>query len=307
MAAIALGFGAQAARGTAEASGDAAVVATDHRGTKVVLAAAAQRVISLAPHATEMLFAVGAGNRIVGVMPPADWPPEAHMLPQVASNGVLDLERIIALRPDLVIAWPYAAPAQTERLRALGIPVYESNPRTPDDIAVDMERIGVLTGSAAQGARAAASFRLDLARLQRHAAQKRVRVFYEIWPSPLYTLGGGHWVTAALRACGAENVFGDLKLPAPVVTVEAVLAARPDAIIAGTDGGVRPAWLDEWRHWPELPAVAQGNLSTVDANLLHRAGPRFVRGAEALCAVVDDVRQRRSAAVPAAPASPLPR
>jgi iron complex transport system substrate-binding protein len=307
MVAIALAFAAPPGGARAEARRDAGPVVTDSAGTTVVLAAAARRVISLAPHATEFLFAIGAGDRTVGVLPPADWPPEADTLVEVGSHGVLDLERIVALRPDLVIAWPYAAPAQTERLRAMGIPVYESNPRTPEDIAVDMERIGVLTGSAAQAARAASSFRLDLARLQRHAGQKRVRVFYEIWPSPLYTLGGGHWFTAALTMCGAENVFGDLALPAPVVTVEAVLSAKPDAIIAGTDGGVRPAWLDDWRHWPELPAVAHGNLSTVDANLLHRAGPRFVRGAEALCAVIDDVRQRGSAPLPGVRASTLAR
>ena len=115
-------------------------------------------------------------------------------------------------------------------------------------------------------------------------------MFYEIWHQPLYTIGGAHLITQAIELCGGENVFAALSLPAPSVSVEAVLAARPRAIIAGTDGAVRPAWLDDWRRWPTLPAVRAGNLFVVDANLLHRAGPRFVDGVEALCAVLDRAR-----------------
>jgi iron complex transport system substrate-binding protein len=115
-------------------------------------------------------------------------------------------------------------------------------------------------------------------------------VFYEIWHQPLYTIGGAHLISAAIDLCGGENVFRELSLPAPSVSVEAVLAARPSAIVAGTDGAIRPAWLDDWRQWTDLPAVRAGNLFVVDANLLHRAGPRFVDGAEALCAVIDRAR-----------------
>ena len=115
-------------------------------------------------------------------------------------------------------------------------------------------------------------------------------MFYEIWHQPLYTIGGAHLISAAIELCGGENVFRELSLPAPSVSVEAVLAARPSAIIAGTDGAIRPAWLDDWRQWADLPAVRAGNLFVVDANLLHRAGPRFVDGAEALCAVIDRAR-----------------
>jgi iron complex transport system substrate-binding protein len=115
-------------------------------------------------------------------------------------------------------------------------------------------------------------------------------VFYEIWNQPLYTIGGAHLISAAIRLCGGQNVFADLVLPAPSVSVEAVLAAQPMAIIAGTDGAIRPAWLDAWRRWTDLPAVKRDNLFVVDANLLHRAGPRFADGAEALCAVIDRAR-----------------
>src|SRR5215472_1912696 len=144
----------------------APVEAIDATGARVVLAQPATRIISLAPHATELLFAAGAGDRVVGVLSPADWPPEARHLPRVGDARALDLERIVALSPDLAVAWPYLAPAQIERLRALGLPIYVSDPHTPEAIAADIERLGALAGSSdAAGARAAA-FRAKLSALR---------------------------------------------------------------------------------------------------------------------------------------------
>ena len=272
----------------------AALQVIDTTGATVALSAPARRIVSLAPNATELLFAAGAGERVVGVLSPADWPPEAARLPRVGDARALDLERIVALEPDLAVAWPYASPAQVERLRSMGIPVYISDPRTPEAIADDIERLGVLGGSAETATRAASAFRARLAALrERERAVQRVRVFYEIWNQPLYTIGGGHLITAAIDLCGGANVFAQQALPAPQVSVEAVLAARPDVIVAGADGAVRPAWLDAWAAWRNLPAVTRDNLFVVDANLLHRAGPRFVDGAEQLCAALDQARTRR--------------
>ena len=276
------------------AAGAAPVAAEDATGASIELASPAGRIVSLAPHATELLFAAGAGERIVGVLAPADWPPEAARVPRVGTSAGIDLERIVALKPDLVIVWPYLAPAQIERLRALGIPVFVSDPRTPAAIAVEIERLGTLAGTLASAARAAAAFRARLSALDSHDRDAaKLSVFYEIWHQPLYTVGGQHLITAAIRLCGGENVFGALATPAPAVGVEDVLAARPEAIIAGTDNAVWPAWLDEWKHWTTLPAVARGNLFVVDANLLHRAGPRFAAGAEQLCAALDRARENR--------------
>jgi iron complex transport system substrate-binding protein len=271
----------------------AQVAALDASGERVLLSAPAQRVISLAPHATELLFAAGAGDRIVGVLAPGDSPPEARRLPKVGDASAVNLEAILALRPDLVVAWPYLAPLQVDRLRAMGIAVYLSDPRTPAAIADDIERLGTLTGHGDEAARAATVLRARIAGQRGHyAVAEKVRVFYEIWNRPMYTVGGGHLITAAIELCGGSNVFAAQALPAPQVSVEAVLAAAPAAIIAGTDGGLRPAWLDEWLAWPTLPAVAQGNLFAVDANLLHRAGPRFVDGVEQLCAALAAARER---------------
>ena len=275
----------------AGASGAAAVTVVDGTGATIELATPARRIVSLAPSATELLYAAGALDRVVAVTDPADWPPEAARRPRVGDARALDLERIVSLTPDLAVAWPYVAPAQIERLQALGIPVYRTDPHTPEAIALDIERLGALAGTTEVAGPAAARFRSRLATLrQRARAATAVRVFYEIWHQPLYTIGGAHLISAAIELCGGENVFRELSLPAPSVSIEAVLAARPSAIVAGTDGAVRPAWLDEWRRWPDLPAVRADNLFVVDANLLHRAGPRFVDGAESLCAVIDRAR-----------------
>jgi iron complex transport system substrate-binding protein len=270
----------------------AAVTAEDATGASIELASPARRIVSLAPHATELLFAAGAGDRIVGVLAPADWPPEAARVPRVGTAAGLDLERIVALKPDLAVVWPYLAPAQIERLRAMGMAVFVSDPHTPAAIAVELERLGTLAGTHAPAARAAAAFRARLSALDSHErGAAKLSVFYEIWHQPLYTVGRRHLITAAIRLCGGENVFGALAAPAPAVGIEDVLAARPEAIIAGTDNAIRPVWLDEWKRWRELPAVAHGNLFVVDANLLHRAGPRFAAGAEQLCAALDQARE----------------
>jgi iron complex transport system substrate-binding protein len=273
------------------ATAAAPVIVRDDTGATVKLAAPAQRIVSLAPHATELIFAVGAGARIVGTLDTSDWPPPAKAIPRVGDSRTLDLERIVALAPDLVVTWPWTAPAQVEVLRAQGVAVFTTLPTSIDGIATNLERLGVLTVGAPAGWREAEAFRARLSRLRaRNADKRRVRVFYEIWDRPLYTIGGRHLITQAIDVCSGENVFAALTLPAPTVGIEAVLAANPEAIIAGTDHGVQPEWLDHWRRWKELPAVAGGHLYVVDADLLHRPGPRFLDGVDALCTVIDLAR-----------------
>jgi iron complex transport system substrate-binding protein len=270
-----------------------AVVATDDTGVTVRLPAPAQRIVSLAPHATELLFAAGAGARVIGVSATSDWPPAARALPRVGDARAVDLERIVALHPDLVVTWPYTAPGEVERLRALGIAVFTTDPKTIDGIADDLERLGTLTGTGDRTKAQAAALRARLAACRRASAgARRLTVFYEIWPSPLYTIGGTHLISQAIEVCGGTNVFAGLTVPAPTVSVEAVLAAKPEVIVAAGDDALRPDWLDAWRRWPALPAVAYGNLLVVDGNLLHRPGPRFVDGVEALCEALDGARRR---------------
>jgi iron complex transport system substrate-binding protein len=272
----------------------AAVSVVDDAGNEVTLARPAQRIVSLAPHATEMLFAAGAGGALVGVVAHSDWPAAARTLPRVGDAAALDLERIASLRPDLVVAWPYTAPAQLAALRAQKVAVFVSDPATLAGIPDDVDKLGTLAGTRGIATVSAAALRSRIADLTaKHAHDARLRVFYEVWNEPLYTVGGRHLISQAIDVCGGENVFASLSIPAPSVTVEAVLAAAPDVIVGGDDAGKRPAWLDDWKRWPSMPAVRDGNLFGAAGDLLHRPGPRFVDGVAALCADLARARTRR--------------
>lgn len=266
----------------------------DDTGVEVALAAPAQRIVSLAPHATELVFAAGAGDRIVGAVRGSNHPAAARDLPIVGDVHALDLERIVALKPDLVVTWPYTTPAQVAKLRDRGVAVFTTDPASIDGIATNIERLGTLAGRSAVAAEAAARFRAEVAksttRATTRATNRRVRVFYQVWGTPLFTIGGSHLISQAIRACGGDNVFASLAIPAPQVSTEAVIAARPDTIIAGTDEAKKPAWLDDWNRWPDVPAVRDRLLQVVDADRLHRPGPRFASGVRELCDAIENAR-----------------
>jgi len=271
----------------------AAVTVVDDAKRPVTLNSPARRIVSLAPHATEMLFAAGAGPYIVGVTEFSDYPPEAKRLPSVGSGVSLDLERILELKPDLVVGWNNGiAATQLARLEQLGIPVYKSEPYDFATIALSIERMAHLVGTETTGRTAANAFRSRLERLRNTYQQRRsITVFYQIWRSPLMTLNGSHMVSSALRLCGGENIFAGLPQLAPTVSVEAVLKANPEAIIAST--GEQDDVFAAWRRFPGLKAVAGGNLISIDGELLNRSGPRILDGTEALCKQLDAVRRKR--------------
>jgi iron complex transport system substrate-binding protein len=271
----------------------AAVSVVDGTGATVTLSAPARRIVSLAPHATEMLFAAGAGASLIAAAAHSDYPPPARTLPRVADATSIDLENLVALQPDLVVAWPYTATRQLEALRALSLPLYFTHPRTIGAIADDIEKLGTLAGTAAQATKAADQLRARIAALRaKYANARTLSVFYEIWNRPLYTIGRDHLITEAIAVCGGRNVFANLSLPAPEVSLEAVIAAAPQVILGADDAGGRPAWLSEWSRWRELPAVRDGNVIVADGDLLHRPGPRFVDGVASLCDGLAKARAR---------------
>lgn len=273
----------------------AEVVVMDDTGATLRLAEPAKRIVSLAPHITETLFAAGAGGRIVGAVEYSDYPDAAKKLPRVGGYARLDLEAIAALKPNLVVGWASGnSPAHIEKIRALGVPVYLSQPERIDDVANSLERYGELAGTPAAGRAAATDFRDRLKGLRdRYGARPKVRVFYEIWRQPLMTVGGGQVISDVIRLCGGENVFAELKPLAPKVTVEAVLAVDPEAIVASGMGDSRPEWLDDWRHWKTLTAVRRDNLFFIQPDLIQRHTPRILDGAEQLCAHLETARGRR--------------
>ncbi len=273
------------------------LVFKDDTGREIRLKAPAKRIITLAPHATELLYAAGAGDRLVGTVDYSDYPPAAKKIPRVGSYDRFDLEAISALKPDLIIAWETGNPAaQVDKLKALGLTVYVTQPNRMEDVAGQLERYGRLAGSQAAADAAAAQFRQRLERLrQTYAGKPPVRVFYQIWINPLMTVGGPQIITDAIRLCGGENVFGQLSQMAPVVSVEGVLAADPEAIVATGMGDARPDWLNDWNKWPRMTAVKRGNLFHIHPDLMQRHTPRILDGAEKLCAELDVARSRRPA------------
>lgn len=271
------------------------IVVSDDSGATIRLAQPARRIVSLAPHATELLFAAGAGERLVGAVEYSDFPEPARRLPRVGSHARLDLEAIAALKPDLAVGWVSGnSPAHIARLRALGIPVHLAEPTRIDDIATSLERYGELAGTVAAARTAAADVRDRLRQLRSgHESRPAVRVFYEIWTQPLTTVGGGQIISDVIRLCGGENVFAELKSLAPAVSVEAVLAADPEAIVASGMDTARPEWLDDWRRWRGMTAAKRNNLFFVPPDLIQRPTPRLVEGAERLCAHLETARSRR--------------
>lgn len=273
----------------------AAVTVVDDAGNRVTLQQPARRVISMAPHVTELLFAAGGGNRIVGAMNFSDYPEAARRIPLIGSSNQIDMERAVALKPDLLIVWQTGNTArQIEQLRKLGVPVFYSEPRTLDDVATSLTRLGQLLGTEATAQRAAATYRAQVAGLAtRYGMQPKVRVFYQVWDKPLYTLSGNHVVSDAIRLCGGENIFANLKVKAPAVSIEAVLQQDPEAIIGDEQHGPDDAGVTIWRPFKTMTAVARGNVFTLRAELLTRASPRITDGVGQLCSRLALTRSRR--------------
>lgn len=276
----------------------ASITVRDDAGNSVTLAQPARRVIAMAPHVTELLFAAGGGARVAGVMNFSDYPPQAAQLPQVGSAQLIDMERLIALKPDLLVVWKSGNTArQLEQLKALGVPLFYSEPQKLDDVATSLLRLGQLLGTEPAAQAAARDYRGKIAALASTYAQRPpVRVFYQISDQPLYTLNGEHIVSDALRLCGGQNIFGALKVIAPAVGTEAVLQEDPEAIIGGNKNTDPTGGIRIWNAYPGLTAVRRGNLIAIDSNLLIRPTPRIADGAAALCEQLDAARRRRPGA-----------
>ena len=269
-----------------------AVTATDSDGRKVTLERPAARIISLAPHTTEQLFAAGAGDRIVGVSDYSDYPEEAKALPRVASSGSVNLEAVLALKPDLVVAWRLEATAAAlTRLESMGIPVFYSEPHKLAQIPDMIEALGELAGTEATAKPLARSLRAEIGKLHdEYGARRTINVFYQISDRPLMTLGGGHFVSDAIDVCGGRNIFAGSTVMAPVVNIESVLAADPMAILTARPDPRDRSWEKFWRRFPGLFAVELDNLYTVPTNEMHRHGPRAIAATRLLCERIDAAR-----------------
>lgn len=272
----------------------AGIEVTDDAQRPIVLDQPAERIIGLAPFLTELLFAAGAGDKVVAGVEYSDYPLRASVLPRVGDYKKFDAEAILALQPDLLIGWISGNPAtELASLQRMGLIILRSEPRSLEDVSRTLRLIGKVAGTEAQADQAARAFDRRLRALQREAANRRtVSVFYQVWDRPLITVNGEHLISDVLRRCGGRNVFAELPTLAPRLGTEAVLQADPEVIIASGAGDRRPPWLDHWQRWPELTAVRRDNLFFVPPALIQRHTPRILQGMQRLCEQLELARTR---------------
>lgn len=265
---------------------------TDDMGHTLVLDKPASRIVSLAPNITETLFAVGAGQQIVATVDHSDYPEAALDLPRIGTYTAINQESLVALEPDLVIAWETGNGSDiVAQLRHLGLPVFAIEPRTLSDIATTLRQFGTLSGRDEAGEAAAQAF------LERHHSLRDryqqaapVSVFYQVWNQPLLTLNDDHLIAQVIHLCGGVNVFGDAGPLVPVINTETVLRADPQVIIASGMGEERPDWVDQWRRWPSLTAVRNDHLFFIPPSLVQRQTVRILDGAQMMCDFLHQAR-----------------
>lgn len=270
----------------------AAIRVHDDRGHEVVLGATATRVVSLAPHLTELAYAAGGGGALVGAIRYSDFPEPARSLPLVGDAHAIDFERIVQLKPDLVLVWSSGLNERHKtRLRSLGLTVFESEIRSAQGIPDTLRRLGALLGHGAAANAAAHRFETQWQALaERHRGKTPVRVFWQLWHEPLMTINRGHLIGEALRLCGGVNVFGDLGLLTPTVSWEAAVAADPQLIAGAGRRQDRARDFAAWRRFKGVSAVKRERFASIDGDLIGRMGPRFVDGAAQLCEAIEGTR-----------------
>lgn len=256
-------------------------------------ATAANRVVTLAPNLAELVCAAGGCGRLVGVSSYTDFPSQITKLPDVGDAYALNLEAVIALKPDLVLAWGGGTSPQTlARLRDLGLHVEPVSVQGLAGVADALLQVGRLLGTQATASAAADAYlkHLDALR-ERYRDAPKLRVMYQIEADPAFSISGKSPISSAIALCGGINVFAGLRQIAAPVSKEAVLAANPDVVVYGRDDarGVR----DYWRGFPQATAVRNGDLYALDTEALERPAPRMLDGVERLCAALDQARGKR--------------
>jgi vitamin B12 transport system substrate-binding protein len=242
-------------------------------------ALAAERVVSLAPSLSEIVMELGAADLLVGLLDGGERPAALAQVPSVGRYGQLDMERLLSLKPDLILLWPGSVgPAQRAQLQRLNIPVYVAEPHNLEQLTTQVQAIAERLGRADAGRQLAEQLRQRLAELrQRYRRAEPLRVFYQVWNSPLYTVGGGQIISDALTVCGARNVFDDLKLPAPQVSIESVLQRNPELILVSDQ-----AQMDAWKAWPTMA----DRVRQVPDKGLERPSGQMLEAVGRLCQVI---------------------
>ena len=271
-----------------------AIEVVDDVGHTIQINKPAQRIISLAPHVTELLFEAGAGQKIIGVDQYSNYPEAAKRISQIGGYKKLDMERIVSMQPDLIIGWQTGnRKSELAQLKQLGFTVFLTEPRQLPDIASLLERLGKLAGSELVAQQAASRYmQRYLSIQQRYQNKKPLRAFYQIWDQPLMTVNGKHLISDVMRLCGLENIFSEVDTLVPRINQESVLEADPQLIIAGGMAKVRPDWARHWQRWNDLSATRLNALFDIHPDIIQRHSPRILQGAEELCRYAEKIRKK---------------
>jgi iron complex transport system substrate-binding protein len=269
------------------------VVACSEEQAALPVSANAERIVSLAPNLTELVYTVGAGEQLVGVSAWSDYPREVLNLPVVGDAFTVDQERLALAKPDLLLVWESGTPAHViDELRDIGYNVVSIRTRELDDVAAALLQIGELTGHVDEAINAAAAYRSELQSLRdRNQSLPTIRVFYQIAARPLYTINNEHYISELISVCGGDNIFKDLSDLAPTVDVEAVVDRDPEVMLASTDAG-DDAFV-EWQRWPGITANRFGNLFLLPADEIGRATTRVLIAGNAMCTALQQARINR--------------
>lgn len=265
----------------------AALSVTDDMGKTITLEKPAQRIISLSPGMTELLFEAGGGKKIKGVVSYSDFPKAAKSIPRVGSYNSVDIEKIVALNPDLIVAWESGnPPLQISKLKELGLTVYISEPRNFDDIPKTLNRLGRLMNTEEIAMKAVTRFNTKLKTLEQRYSKKHTKpisVYIQIWNQPLMTINGKHLISRIVEFCNGQNIFHDVTQLTLSLDIETILEKNPDAIIVTREGELGQQWLSRWRQWDFLTAVKNEKLYTANPDHLVRHTPRILQGIEQVC------------------------
>ncbi len=253
-----------------------------------------QKIIALSPHAVELLFAIGAGDRVVATVEYADFPEAALTIPRIGNYNGLQIEKIVELQPDLIVAWHSGNKGNDlKKIESLGFEIFYSHPQNIEQISLELIELGKLTNLESNAAIAAENVRIQHQKiLLNNVTKPRIKVFYQLWHDPLRTIGPDTWINSLIEDCNGENVFNDSSTGYPVVSLENIIVKKPEVIIVPHHSGSKESKVKHWQNWDIIPAVKNNQISVINGDLLHRLSPRAIQGLEKICAAIDSTRSK---------------
>jgi vitamin B12 transport system substrate-binding protein len=252
-----------------------------------------QKIIALSPHSVELLYAIGAGDRIIGTLEYADYPKAALKIPRIGNFNGIQIEKVVELQPDLIIAWKSGnKSSDLAKLQSLGFNIYYSQPQNIAEIGKELLELGKLTNLVKEAEIVAHEMMSQYQTIKnRNKSKQSVNVFYQLWHDPIRTIGPDNWTQSLINDCNGKNIFNDATSQYPVVSLESVLVKNPEVIIIPHHSGKKNDKKKFWLKWPNIKAVKNDHINIINGDLVHRFTPRAIDGLSILCKAIDQARK----------------